>query len=167
MAERFAPIWQPVGTITIGANDNGPQDVGDYELREGSDSLFVRVTQLGGDFPFRHAYGILSWRNEDGNALGSCKAYGKREAEVYKLGGGLQPLQREGTLTFDPRHYNLSWIEAIGTNWTLQFEAASGEAHGGGGEGEALAAIAAALINPNAEGVQFEDAEGDLIRVTF
>ena len=166
MAERFAPVWQNVGQITVTANTNGPVDVGNYELREDSDSLFVRVTQVGGGTPFRHAYGILSWRNEDGNALGSCKAYGKGEPEVYKLGGGLQPLQRQGTITFQPRHYNLSWIEATGTNWTLRFDAASGEAHGGG-EADALAAVAAALINPNAEGVQFEDAEGDLIRVVF
>ena len=166
MAERFAPVWQNVGTITVTANTNGPVDVGEYELREGSDSLFVRVTQVGGDFPFRHAYGILSWRNDDGNALGSCKAYGKAESEVYKLGGGLQPIDRQGTVTFQPRHYNLSWIEAIGTNWTLRFEAASGESHGGG-EADALAAVAAALIDPDANGVQFEDAEGDLIRVVF
>ena len=156
-----------MGSLTITANDNGPLDIGEFALAEGADSLFVRVTQTAGDFPFRHAYGILSWRNEDGNALGSCKAYGKQESEVYKLGGGLQPLLREGTLTFDPRHYNLSWIEAIGTNWSLTFEAASGDAHGGGGEADALAAVALALINPDAEGVQFEDAEGDLIRVVF
>ncbi len=38
---------------------------------------------------------------------------------------GLQPLERTGVLTFEPRSFNLSWIKK-GTPWTLTFEAQSG-----------------------------------------
>jgi hypothetical protein len=37
----------------------------------------------------------------------------------------LSPLQRDGQFTFEPRAYNLAWIQQ-GNPWTLRFEAQSG-----------------------------------------
>jgi len=99
--------------------------IGVFDMPEDHDTLWVRITQLNGEATSPWSYGILSWISADGHELGSVKAYGKGESEVYKLGVGLPPRERGGSITFTPRGFNLGWIRN-GFPWPLRFEAFSG-----------------------------------------
>ena len=104
--------------------DDLTEVIGSFSLEEGDDTLWVRLTQLETrTSPW--SYGILSWRSPEGHELGSVKAYGNLEGEVYRLGVGRTPSVRDGVITFTPRGFNLAWIRE-GFPWPLKFEAASG-----------------------------------------
>jgi len=120
---RFVP-WSEVGTITVSPGNN-VVDVGAFELAEGADTLWVRMTNTGAPGPWPWSYGILSFRTDEGQPLGSIKAYNSFDGEVFKLGVGLPPSVRSGVLTFEPRGFNMAWIRK-GNPWTLKFEAQSG-----------------------------------------
>ena len=118
--------WPPATRVTIKPNDVFPISVLDVELAEGHDALFVRIKHIPTDsctFPF--SYGLLTWVSSEGRELGTVKAYGHCEGEVFKLGTGRTPSQRAGVLKFDARGYNLQWIDK-GYPWTLEFQALSG-----------------------------------------
>ena len=68
---------------------------------------------------------ILGWRSSFGYELGTTKAFAEPESAVQRLGLGLQPVERIGVLTFEPRSFNLSWIKR-GNPWSLTFEAQTG-----------------------------------------
>ena len=123
--------WQPVGYRTFQPDDL-TEVVGPYELAEGQDTLWVRITQINGQTNSPWSYGILSWRSSEGYELGSVKAYGETRSEVFRLGIGRAPSVRTGSVTFEPRGFNLGWIRE-GFDWTLQFEASSGTSSSGGG----------------------------------
>lgn len=125
-------MWQSVGSISVGPTDKAVT-VGTVSLEDGADTLWVRVTQQGGDTPWRWGYGLLSWQSTDGRELGTVKAYGHHEGETYRLGVGLPPVERGGVLVFEPRSYNLGWLRATGVVWNLAFEAQSGVAVPSGG----------------------------------
>ena len=99
--------------------------IGVFNLDDDHDTLWVLITQVGNPVNQPWSYGILSWRSADGNELGSCKAYGRNQSEVFRLGVGLPPRVRGGSITFSPRAFNLKWIKG-GWPWTLRFEAFSG-----------------------------------------
>ena len=120
---RFVP-WSEVGTITVNPGDN-VVEVGAFELAEGADTLWVRMTNTGEPGPWPWSYGILSFRTEEGQPLGSIKAYNSFDGEVFRLGVGLTPSVRAGVLTFEPRGFNMAWIRQ-GNPWSLRFEARSG-----------------------------------------
>lgn len=120
---RFVP-WSTVGTVTFQPGDS-VVTIGSFQLAEGADTLWVRVTNPITDGPWPWSYGILSFRTSEGQPLGSTKAYNSRYGEVYRLGVGLPPSDRVGSLTFEPRGFNLAWIKA-GYPWTLKFEQQSG-----------------------------------------
>ena len=120
---RFVP-WSEVGTITVSPGDD-LVEVGEFELAEGADTLWVRMTNTGTPGPWPWSYGILSFKTDEGQPLGSIKAYNSFEGEVFRLGVGLTPSVRSGVLTFEPRGFNMAWIQQ-GNDWSLKFEAQSG-----------------------------------------
>lgn len=124
---RFVP-WSEVGTITVSPGDN-VVEVGAFELAEGADTLWVRMKNTGTPGPWPWSYGILSFKTEEGQPLGSVKAYNSFDGEVFRLGVGLTPSVRSGVLTFEPRGFNMAWIKQ-GNPWSLKFEAQSGQSGG-------------------------------------
>jgi len=107
--------------------------IGGFSMQPGDDTIWVRITQDQPQGPWPWSYGILGWRSSFGYELGTTKAFAEREGAVQRLGVGLQPVERTGVLTFEPRSFNLSWIKK-GNPWTLTFEAQSGvQVQAGGG----------------------------------
>jgi hypothetical protein len=117
-------MWTLIAEKTFTPSDFN-EVIGGFSLAEGDDVLWVRITQLSGDGTNPWSYGILGWKSSDGYELGSCKAYGTTESEVFRLGVGRTPSVRDGSVTFEPRGFNLGWIRA-GWPWPLRFEAQSG-----------------------------------------
>ena len=136
---RFVP-WSEVGSISVGPGDS-VVEVGPFELVEGADTLWVRMTNTGTPGPWPWSYGILSFKTEEGQPLGSIKAYNSYVGEVFRLGNGLAPSIRSGVLTFEPRGFNLAWIKQ-GNPWPLKFEAQSGSAAVAAGGGEVTFGVA-------------------------
>ena len=130
MSLRFSD-WTTVGTKTV-TPDDLETVIGPFVMDQDADTLWVRITQLNEMPNSPWSYGILSWKNTSGFELGSVKAYGETESEVFRLGIGRPPSERSGQLTFEPRGFNLGWIKN-GYPWQLKFEASSGVTSGGGG----------------------------------
>ena len=118
-------MWQLVAEKTFRPDDQS-EVVGSFSLEPDDDTIWVRLTELR---PW--SYGILSWKTANGYELGSVKAYGQTESEVFRLGVGLSPSNRDGVITFTPRAFNLGWIKN-GFPWPLRFEAQSGSVASGG-----------------------------------
>ena len=121
-----------VGSYVFTPNDT-QVIIGSVSLESGDDTIWVRITQdqATGSWPW--SYGILGWRSAFGYELGTTKAFAEPEGAVQRLGVGLQPVERIGVLTFEPRSFNLAWIKK-GNPWTLTFEAQSGvQVEAGGG----------------------------------
>lgn len=155
---RLAAVtdWSLVGTKTF-SPDDFTVVIGSFSLQEGDDTLWVRITQLSGQVNSPFAYGILSWKTAEGYELGSVKAYGETDSEVFRLGVGRPPSLLAGSVTFEPRGFNLGWIKE-GFPWKLQFEAASGSTEGGGGSD--LGAVVNGFVNTSNNGLQ-------LVQVSF
>ena len=130
MSVRFQD-WTTVGTKTF-TPDDLETVIGPFVMDQDADTLWVRITQLNGLTNSPWSYGILSWKTTSGFELGSVKAYGETESEVFRLGIGRPPSERSGQLTFEPRGFNLGWIKN-GYPWQLKFECSSGTTSGGGG----------------------------------
>ena len=130
MSVRFQD-WTTVGTKTF-TPDDLETVIGPFVMDQDADTLWVRITQLNGLSNSPWSYGILSWKTTSGFELGSVKAYGETESEVFRLGIGRPPSERSGQLTFEPRGFNLGWIKN-GYPWQLKFECSSGTTSGGGG----------------------------------
>ena len=128
-------MWQSVGSITVGPNDLAVT-VGAVTLAAGEDTLWIRAVQQGGQSPWPYGFGLLSWQTTEGRELGTAKVFGHIEGEVFRLGVGLSPVERGGVLVFEPRSYNLRWVN-LGNPWSLAFESQSGQgqAPGTGGAG--------------------------------
>ena len=124
MTLRFSEYTE-VGEVNL-TPDNDDVVVGSFLMGEDHDTIWVRVTQLNDDGPWPFSYGILSWKTAQGYELGSVKAYGDTASEVFRLGVGRPPLLRTGSLTFNPRSFNLAWVRT-GHPWRLKFEASSGQ----------------------------------------
>ena len=121
--------WTTVGTKTF-TPDDLETVIGPFVMDENADTLWVRITQLNGTTNSPWSYGILGWKTSTGFELGSIKAYGETESEVFRLGVGRPPFERSGLLTFEPRSFNLGWIKN-GYPWQLKFECSSGITTGG------------------------------------
>lgn len=126
--------YQLVAEVSIGFGDERV-DVGEVTIGSAADTLWVKVTQLGGVSPWPFSYGLLSWESYEGRELGTAKAYGRSQGEVYRLSVGRQPAGWVGRLIFEPRHWNSRWVRAEGQPWQLRFEVASGSGGGGGVSG--------------------------------
>ena len=121
-----------VGTHVFTPNDT-QVIIGSVSLKEGDDTIWVRVTQNQPPGPWPWSYGILGWKSAFGYELGTTKAFAEPDGAVQRLGVGLQPVERSGVLTFEPRSFNLAWIKK-GNPWSLTFEAATGvQVQAGGG----------------------------------
>ena len=123
-----------VGSITVGPTDR-EVTVGALTLPSGDDTLWVRVVQQGGESPWPYGFGLLYWESSEGRELGTAKVFGHVEGEVFRLGVGLSPVERGGVLKFEPRAYNLGWLKASGTFWSLAFEVQTGVGAPVGGVG--------------------------------
>ena len=99
--------------------------IGSVSLEPGDDTIWVRITQNQATGPWPWSYGILGWRSAFGYELGTTKAFAEPQGAVQRLGVGLQPVERSGVLTFEPRSFNLSWIKR-GNPWSLTFETQTG-----------------------------------------
>ncbi len=138
--------WQFVGQHTFVPTDREVQ-IGSFDLASGQDTIWVRMTQINEPAYWPWSYGILSWRNSEGLPLGSTKAYSSRLGEVFRLGNGLAPLDGAGGIWFEPRGFNLRWLEA-GFPWELAFEAQSGtSAVTGTGGGAVVMGVTDTLID--------------------
>lgn len=131
MTSPFQPVespkflgWQDLGTKTITPDDTRIV-VGGFSLAEGDTHLWVKITSQSFPDPWPWSYGILGWKTSAGYELGTVKAYSDTTGEVVRLGTGLPPVVRSGSITFEPRSFNLAWIKK-GNPWTLKFEAQSG-----------------------------------------
>ncbi len=113
-----------VGTHVFTPNDT-QVIIGSFSLGENHDTLWIRITQNQAPGPWPWSYGILGWRSSFGYELGTTKAFAEPQGAVQRLGVGLQPVERTGVLTFEPRSFNLAWIKK-GNPWSLTFEAQSG-----------------------------------------
>jgi hypothetical protein len=116
--------WKLIGELTF-TPDDADRVVGTFDLGEDHDTIWVRVTSKTAPTPWPWSYGILGWRSAEGYELGSVKAYSEQVGEVFRLGVGLPPMERTGSITFEPRSFNFAWVKQ-GNPWTLQFEAQSG-----------------------------------------
>ena len=148
--------FQLVGEKSFTPNDRNAV-IGGFSLGEGDDTLWVRITQLSVERSSPFSYGILSWRTSSGYELGSVKAYGSEESEVFRLGVGLSPSVRDGSIIFTPRGFNLEWIKE-GWPWVLRFEADSGKSGSGGGS--TVAAVTNSFVDSSDNGLP-------LVRVDF
>ena len=153
-APRFTG-FTPVGTITVGPSSSQVV-VGAFPLAEGATTCWVNVKQLSPTTNNNFSYGILSWRSEEGRTLGSTKVYGRPEGEVFRLSVGLSPLQRTGSLVFEPRLYNLKWAREGGPDWSLSFSAHSGTESTPGGDGE-LGAVLSGLADLSGDSLCFAE----------
>ena len=150
------PNWSFVGQKTF-APDDLNEVIGSFSLGENEDTLWIRITQLDTGSTSPWAYGILSWRTSEGYELGSVKAYGTTQSEVFRLGVGLSPSVRDGNVIFTPRGFNLGWIRN-GWPWPLKFEAVSGKSGSGGGS--TVAAVTNSFVDSSDNGLP-------LVRVDF
>ena len=157
VAEVRFQDWQLVGEKTFRPDDL-TEVIGSFVMGVDHDTLWVRIKQINTQPNGPWSYGILSWKTSNGYELGSTKAYGETESEVFRLGIGRPPYERTGQLTFEPRGFNLGWIKN-GYPWTLRFEAASGTTSGGGG-GQIPGAVINSFVDTADNGLS-------LVRVDF
>jgi hypothetical protein len=73
--------------------------------------LRVRVQQLGLT-PFQWGFGLLSFQSSNGLELGTIKVYPRSISSSYLLGAGMTVDDTSGTLIFEPRTWNLKWVQA-------------------------------------------------------
>ena len=119
--------WTSVGSVNVGPLDR-EVEVGSFSMQPDEDTIWFRVTQTSQNDCWKYAYGLLTWRTSFGQELGTQKIYGDRDSEVFKLGVGLPPLERTGSVLFTPRSYNRRWISIDDPPiWGLAFEAQSGK----------------------------------------
>ena len=156
MGLRFQD-WTTVGTKTF-APDDLEQVIGPFVMGENDDTLWVRITQINTQPNQPWSYGTLSWKTSNGFEIGSTKAYGDTESEVFRLGIGRPPYERTGQLTFEPRGFNLGWIKN-GYPWTLKFECSSGITSGGGGS-SSVRGVVNSFVDSSDNGLS-------LVRVNF
>lgn len=118
-------------TITVSPDTITPITVGQVALGDDDDTIWIKVTSSPqSDCPWPWSYGLLTWISENGRELGTVKINGVCEGEVFKLGVGLSPSFRTGSLSFTPRTYNLKWIE-LGHPWKITFSWETGISGGG------------------------------------
>ena len=117
----------PIGSVSVTAGTH-EVSVGAVTLAPGADTLWVKVTQQGGESPWPWGFGLASFVTAQGRELGTAKIYGNTDGEVFKLGNGLSPMERSGMLVFRPRSFSLAWLRAGNATWNLSFAARSGTA---------------------------------------
>ena len=125
MVSSLLSGFVPIGSVSVSAGTH-EVSVGAVTLGPGADTLWVKVTQQGGESPWPWGFGLVSFVTAQGRELGTAKIYGNTDGEVFRLGNGLPPVERSGMLVFRPRSFSLSWLRAGNATWNLSFEARSG-----------------------------------------
>ena len=156
MLEPRFTQWTDVGQVTVTPNSDQIV-VGSFSIDADHDTIWVRVTSLTSTTPWPWSYGILSWKTTEGYELGSTKAYSATEGEVFRLGTGLQPVVRTGSITFEPRSFNLAWVRK-GYSWSLKFQAQSAKTRCSGTGG--VGAVVNSFVDTSNNGLS-------LVRVNF
>lgn len=148
-----------VGTIGVSPTDREVL-VGDFDLAEGHDTIFLRVTQTSPPDDWTYSFGLLTWRSSGGQELGTVRVFGSKWGENYRLGIGLPPLVRSGSIYFRPRSYNRNWI-AIDEPpiWVLEVEAQSAKTAGSGAD-KGISVVSNSFVDPANTGLP-------LVRVVF
>ena len=118
--------FKPVGTVAV-----GPQDrqvlVGSFSMASGDDTIWIKIKQNSPTDVWSYSYGLLTWRTDKGQELGTIKVYGDVDGEVFRLSVGLPPESRDGNFYFTARAYNRRWIQIDNPPiWELSFQAQSG-----------------------------------------
>lgn len=162
MSLRFQD-WTTVGTKTF-APDDLETVIGPFVMDQEADTLWVRITQLNGQVNSPWSYGILGWKSTNGYELGSIKAFGELESEVYRLGVGRPPFERAGLLTFKPRSFNLGWVKN-GYPWQLRFECSSGKTVGVG-DSSGSGSASNSLVNTSGIGIPYV-VSGETVTLNF
>ena len=153
--------WSSVGSVSVGPLDREVQ-VGSFSMQPSDDTIWVRLTQTSPLNAWNYSYGLLTWKTSFGQELGTIKVYGDTDSEVYALGIGLPPLERDGVFEFTPRAWNRRWISLDNPpRWELSLEAQSGILGAGGGSGTNLQAVASGFVNASS------GSSLTLTRVTF
>ena len=147
--------WTDLGARTVGPNDLRVV-VGSFSIGETDDTIWVEVQRTGPSGSWPWSYGILSWQTNFGLELGSTKAYTASEGEVFRLGVGRAPRSRTGSIVYEPRSFNLAWIQN-GYPLTLAFAAASGVTTG--------AATGGGVAFPVEDGTWLYDQNTGLVRL--
>ena len=120
--------WSFAGQIDVGPLDKDVL-VGPFLMEPEDDTIWIKIKQTSPSEVWTYAYGLLTWRTNQGKELGTIKVYGSTDSEVFVLGVGLPPMERYGDLIFTPRAYNRQWISIVSPPvWGLEFEAQSGKA---------------------------------------
>jgi hypothetical protein len=101
--------WSTVGTVSISPTTDQAL-VGPVEV-PATGGLRVRVQQLGLT-PFQWGFGLLSFQSSNGLELGTIKVYPRSISSSYLLGAGMTVDDTSGTLIFEPRTWNLKWVQA-------------------------------------------------------
>ena len=125
---RFAG-WQPLDSLTVTPDDDVCV-VGSFSIGPDDDTIWIRMESESPPTPWPWSYGILGWKTDQGYELGTVKAYSDQSGQVFRLGVGLQPVERTGVITFQPRSFNLKWVRE-GNPWTLSFKAQAGSGSDG------------------------------------
>lgn len=127
--------WTAVGSVNV-----GPQDrevlVGPFDMSAGDDTIWIKIRQTSPPDVWTYSYGLLTWKSDQGQELGTIKVYGDVDAEVFRLSVGLPPESQTGNFYFTARSYNRRWISVdLPPIWSLSFEAQSGSSSSGGSGG--------------------------------
>ena len=152
--------FKPVGTVAV-----GPQDrevlVGSFSMAPEDDTIWVKVHQTSPPDIWSYSYGLLTWRTDKGQELGTIKVYGDVDGEVFRLTVGLPPESLSGNFYFTARAYNRRWISVDNPPvWQLSFQAQSGVSSGGGGGGFGFAATLGVLADLADTGVSYAISNG-------
>lgn len=98
-------------------------------MGQNHDTIWIDVQSNSPESPWPWSYGIVSFETSFGRELGSTKAYTERVGEVLRLSVGRAPRSRTGSITYEPRSFNLAWIKK-GYPLSLSFSVASGVTQG-------------------------------------
>lgn len=101
--------WLTVGSVSISPTTDlavvGPVEV------PSTGGLRLRIQQLVST-PFQWGFGLLSYQSSNGLELGTIQVYPRTVSTSYLLGAGMTVEDTSGQLIFEPRTWNLKWLQA-------------------------------------------------------
>lgn len=101
--------WTEVGTVEIGPTEDLAV-VGSVEV-PATGGLRIRVQQMTAT-PFRWGFGLLSYQSSAGLELGTIQVYPRTIPTSYLMGAGMTVEDTTGQLIFEPRTWNLRWVQS-------------------------------------------------------
>lgn len=101
--------WLTVGSVSISPTTD-LEVVGPVEVPS-TGGLRLRIQQLVAT-PFKWGFGLLSYQSSYGLELGTIQVYPRTVPTSYLLGAGMTVEDTSGQLIFEPRTWNLKWLQA-------------------------------------------------------